>query len=163
MLVISRYGLDCQRYNTKDEYVTWETCTLRNWLNSIFYEVAFIPEEKNLILNSTVTAEANPEYNAPAGNDTTDKVFLLSINEANRYFTDDAARACQGTPYSNAQGDYKADNGNCWWWLRSPGHNSGRAAYDLDDGGVFGYGNIVNIAFNAIRPAMWIDISSIPD
>lgn len=156
MLVISRYGLDCQPYNSEfKEVVTWETCTLRNWLNSTFYEAAFILEEKSAILSSIVTADANPKYDTPAGNDTTDKVFLLSVDEAFRYFDDYASRVCQGTPYSKAQGVYLQE-GNCIWWLRSPGIESCDAAYIYYRGGV--NNDIVHCSWYAVRPAMWIDL-----
>jgi hypothetical protein len=156
MLVISRYGLDCQPYNTEDVDVTWETCSLRKWLNSTFYEAAFIPEEKNVILTSTVTADTNPEYDTPAGNDTTDRVFLLSMVEANRYFADDDARKCQGSPYCHAQGAVKADNGNSWWWLRSPGDEPDRAGDVFYNGSIIDYGTSATLNRGAVRPAMWI-------
>ena len=157
MLVISRYGLDCQPYNTEWAEVTWETCTLRSWLNSTFYETTFIPEEKSEILSSVVAAETNPYFVTPAGNDTTDKVFQLSIDEANRYFAHDA-RACQGMPYCYAQGTYEFCNGNGDWWLRSPGANSYCAVSVYDDGGLDYYGYGVFNDDNAVRPAMWIDL-----
>lgn len=163
MLVISRYGLDCKLYDIGYLDVTWETCSLRSWLNGVFYETAFIPEEKKVILASMVTADANPEYDTPAGNDTTDQVFLLSIDEANRYFADDTSRTCVGTPYCYEQGTVKHKaTGTCEWWLRSPGGSSYYAAI-VNFGGDFLNGGS-SVDFNcAVRPAMWIDISSIPD
>lgn len=159
MLVISRYGLDCQPYNTEDEEVTWETCSLRRWLNGEFYETAFIPEEKNVILTSLVTADANPEYDTPSGNDTTDHVFLLSIDEVNRYFADDKARMCTGTPYCYEQGAYKDLNfGTCWWWLRSSGIGASLAAYVFTSGRVRN-GDYVNYDRDAVRPALWINLN----
>jgi hypothetical protein len=165
MLVISRYGLDCQRYNTKDEYVTWETCTLRGWLNNNFYETAFISEEKNVIMASTIAADATPMYDTPAGNDTTDNVFLLSFVEAKRYFSDDAARECQGTPYSEAKGVSLLEE-HCFWWLRSPGNDASQAVCVTVTGSVYGInGSAAGVCSGgtAVRPALWIDISSIPD
>ena len=44
-LIISRYGLDAQPYNTKCTDITWEKCTLRTWLNSTFMNKAFTSEE----------------------------------------------------------------------------------------------------------------------
>lgn len=158
MLVISRYALDCQPYSTNPKDVSWETCTLRSWLNKTFYETAFVPEEQNNIMDSLVTAVSNPYYETPAGNDTTDKVFLLSIDETNLYFTDDNTGACQGTPYCYAQDAYKADNGNCWWWLRSPGLDTASAAIVDGDGDVRSYGRDVSHVDSAIRPTMWIDL-----
>jgi tetratricopeptide (TPR) repeat protein len=158
-LVISRYALDCQQYNSTDTDVTWETCSLRKWLNGTFISNAFSADEKAMIQSTIVTADKNPEYSTTPGNNTTDKVFLLSITEVNKYFSSDNARQCQGTAYCYAQGAYKASNGNCWWWLRSPGSKSRSAAVVRTDVSLFYYGDIVYGNRTAVRPALWIDIS----
>ena len=160
MLVISRYGLDSQPYNTELDDVTWENCSLRNWLNGTFFEAAFIPEEKAVILNSSVTAEANPKYDTSAGNDTTDKVFLLSFNEVNRYFADDAHRVCQGTPFSlfDLPEVEKDENDLCNWWLRSPGYCSSYGSGVTRAGVVAYWGGTVDLDILTVRPAMWIRI-----
>ena len=160
VLVISRYALDCQQYNTSYTNVTWETCSLRKWLNGTFISSAFNSVEQAMIQNTTVTADKNPSYSTSPGNNTTDKVFLLSITEANKYFSSDSARQCQGTAYCYAQGAYKVSNGNCWWWLRSPGHDSSNAAFVRNDGSVNNYGDFVNYGTDAVRPALWIDLGS---
>lgn len=159
-LVISRYALDCQQYNTTLTNVTWETCSLRKWLNGTFINNAFSSDEQNMIQTTTVTADKNPSYSTSPGNNTTDKVFLLSITEVNKYFSSDSARQCQGTAYCYAQGAYKAANGNCWWWLRSPGNLSYNAAYVDYDGFVTNYGNSVDVGIGAVRPALWIDLGA---
>ena len=158
-LVISKYALDCQQYNTSFTAVTWETCSLRKWLNGTFISAAFSSEEQTSIISSTVTADKNPSYSTSPGNNTTDKVFLLSITEVNKYFSSDSARQCQGTAYCYAQGAYKAA-GNCWWWLRSPGGNSDLAADVHYDGSVYDYGYDVYSSFDAVRPALWINLGS---
>jgi hypothetical protein len=48
--VVSRYGLDAQPYNAEAAEVTWQTCTLREWLNGTFFETAFTPEEQVAVL-----------------------------------------------------------------------------------------------------------------
>lgn len=163
MLIISKYALDCQKYNTqKYNYnpskvsVTWETCSLRVWLNETFINTAFSSKERNLIQSTVVTADKNPSFNTSSGNNTTDKVFLLSILEVNKYFSLDSVRQCQGTAYCCA---YKSSNGNCWWWLRSPGYDSDLAAYVSSNGSVYDGGYHVSREGGAIRPAMWIDLS----
>ena len=40
-LIMSAYCLDNKQYNTSKAYVTWETCTLRKWLNNDFINAAF--------------------------------------------------------------------------------------------------------------------------
>jgi len=159
-LVISRYALDCQQYNTTHTNVTWETCSLRKWLNGTFISNAFSSDEQNMIQTTTVTADKNPSYSTSPGNNTTDKVFLLSITEINKYFSSYSARQCQGTAYCYAQGAYKTDNGNCWWWLRSPGGISDYAAYVYDNGSVRSSGDLVTYVNDAVRPALWIDLGA---
>ena len=162
MLVISKYALDCQPYNQEWEDVTWETCTLRSWLNEEFIYEAFTSTKLSQIPTVTVTADANPNYDTDPGNDTQDKVFLLSIDEANEYFDSYEARECTPTEYATAQGVYVSDStgyeGNCWWWLRSPGVYQYAAAYVYYDGDVGDYGSTVSSSINAVRPALWINL-----
>ena len=157
-LLISRYGLDCQPYNTEYTSVTWETCTLRTWLNDTFLNDAFSADEQSKIPYSTVTADGNPKFDTDPGNDTTDKIFLLSITEAERYFSSDEARKCQPTKYAKGQGVWTNDNGCCWWWLRSPGNYSYSAAIVLHGGSDSSNGNFVHVV--AVRPALWINLNS---
>lgn len=159
-LLISKYALDCQRYNTSGTDVTWETCTLRRWLNGSFINSAFSAEEQKQILHTTVTVDRSP-YRTNPGNNTKDRVFLLSIAEAQKYFGSDSARQCQGTAYCFAQGAYKVGDGYCLWWLRSPG-SSGCTAYVYNGGSINEYGYPVDngtIAI-AVRPALWINLGS---
>lgn len=86
ILVISRYGVDWQKYNGEETSTSWEKCTLRSWLNHDFFYSAFSEKEQTIILTTTVSADENPEYNVNPGSDTQDKMFLLSILEADKYF-----------------------------------------------------------------------------
>ncbi len=166
VLVISEKALDCQPYNEEWESVTWETCTLRKWLNGSFINSAFSEAERAMIPTVTVSADKNPEYSTNPGNATQDKVFLLSITEAEKYFTTDEARRCVPTEYAIDQGAWTSDdytkNGEatCWWWLRSPGYDQNRAAGVDDDGDVGEYGGSVGYDIIAVRPALWIDLNS---
>ena len=162
-LVISKYALDCQQYNTSDTDVEWESCSLRKWLNGTFASSAFTSDEQRMIQNATVTAGENPSYSTSPGDNTTDKVFLLSIEEAEKYFATDESRKCSPTAYAEAQGADTSSEATCYWWLRSPGGEQYNAAYVSTDGSVNYYGNIVYsvhyyIAVVAARPAMWIEL-----
>lgn len=158
-LLISKYALDCQQYNnTSHKYVSWGTCTLRRWLNGSFINSAFSAEEQKQILSTTVTVDRSP-YRTNPGNNTKDRVFLLSIAEAQKYFGSDSARQCQGTAYCFAQGAYKVGDGYCLWWLRSPG-SSGCTAYVYNDGSINDWGHDVDNGTIAVRPALWIDLGS---
>ncbi|MBR4635510.1 MAG: tetratricopeptide repeat protein, partial [Clostridia bacterium] len=161
LLLISKYALDCQPYNTSDKSITWETCSLRKWLNGTFLNAAFSSEERRSIISSTVTADKNPHFNTFVGKNTTDKVFLLSIKEADKYFSSDEARKCAPTEYAKAQGAHTdASTGNCFWLLRTPGINSDRAAYVDYAGGVSSLGCGVDLDDRAVRPALWINLGS---
>ena len=160
-LVTSRYGLDAKRYHEQEGSVSWETSTIRAWLNGEFYASAFSEEERRLIELSEVKNTDNPEYGTNGGNDTRDRVFLLSLDEAERYFADDDARRLKPTDYAVALGvRVNSDNGNAWWWLRSPG------IYDRDAAGISSYGsfsstgNNVGIYGIAVRPALRIRLDS---
>lgn len=160
-LVVSKYALDCKQYNTSNTDVTWETCTLRKWLNNDFINAAFSSYEKAMIPTVTVSADENPDYSANPGNATQDQVFLLSITEANKYFNSAGARQCEPTDYAVANGAWESVDGNCGWWLRSPGvtqYSAHSAAYVHNSGGVYESGCDVDIGTSAVRPAMWISI-----
>ena len=165
LLVISKNALDSVPYNEEYESTTWEKCTLRKWLNGTFYKAAFNSSEQGMIKSTKVTADANPEYSTDPGNDTTDKVFLLSINEVNKYFSSDEARRCVPTEYAIEQGAwtteiYKVDGkATCCWWLRSPGDSSDHAAGVIIGGGVSYGGSGVGSGDGCVRPALWIEIT----
>ena len=159
ILVISKEALDCKLYNTSYTKVTWETCTLRKWLNNDFLDSAFSANEKAMIPTVTVSADKNPDYSTNPGNATQDQVFLLSITEVNKYFSSDSARRCKATDYAVSGVAYvNSSNGNCWWWLRSPGHSLNMAAGVYNVGDVYEHGYAVNYDRSAVRPALWIDL-----
>ena len=159
-LVISKYALDCKQYNTSYTDVTWETSTLRKWLNNDFLNSAFSANEKAMIPTVTVSADNNPDYSTIPGNATQDQVFLLSITEANKYFSSDNARQCKPTDYAVANGAWESTSGNCGWWLRSPGGSQHGAAGVYYDGDVYETGGFVLEDDRAVRPALWIDLNS---
>ena len=160
LLVISQYGLDYQEYNTKFEDVTWESCTLRKWLNGAFLNTAFSNEEKTMIPTVTVSADQNPDYSTNPGSTTEDNVFLLSITEAKRYFKTDEARMCVPTAYAKANNAYLGDAATYIWWLRSPGRSQRSAACVDYDGGVDSDGSRGYAVHSGVyvRPAMWISL-----
>ena len=160
-LVISKYGLDCKPYNTSRTNVTWETCTLRKWLNDEFLSTVFSATEKAIIRTETVSAEKNPKYQTNPGKTTQDKIFLLSIAEAQKYFSNNDERKCKVTVFAKSNGALSISDRIGWWWLRSPGDDQRSAACVHSDGNVREggiVGNLVDNARNAVRPAMWLDL-----
>ena len=163
-LLISKYALSRQQYNYEPDDVTWETCDLRKWLNSEFFEDAFSDDEKSLIESTTVTADRNPKYRTRPGNDTIDKVFLLSIIEVSNYFNSDSERLCQPTEKANQEIEdtffyaHSKDSDGCQWWVRSPGFTRVDAA-NVDAGGHINYnGLLVKNTISFARPALWINM-----
>lgn len=165
VLVISKYALDCKSFHKSGE-VTWEKCTLRKWLNETFYNEAFDKIEQKAIRNTTVTADNNAKYGSNPGRATTDKVFLLSIKEAERYFKTDKSRMCISTGFAKSNGARSSAvtsiNGEytCTWWLRSPGYADMFAAVVGYEGQMHYDGNMVDTKFLCVRPALWISLDS---
>ena len=173
-LLISRYGLDAQPYNTDFTDVTWETCTLRTWLNGTFYNKAFSSAEQAAILTTDVDNSKNQCYSGwstNGGKNTQDKVFLLSYAEANKFFgvtynnSSNTKSRVAPTAYAIAQGtgknsSYKTADGidAGWWRLRSPGVSQYDAAYVSTDGSL--YANRVNVGSGSVRPALWVNLES---
>ena len=148
VLVVSKRILDHYKYNDSLSYVTWENCSLRKWLNETFLQTAFSSSEQKKIPTVTVRADKNPYHSTNSGNDTQDKVFLLSITEANTYFPDKKSASASLTAYAKGRDD---------WWLRTPGESNKRAVRVLSGGLVAENGAEVTILLG-IRPAIWIDL-----
>ncbi len=160
ILLISRYALEYKTYNSRDKSgIKWENCSLRKWLNETFLKAAFTKDEKALILSVTVNADKNPKFRISPGKSTTDRVFLLSIMEAEKYFETDNDRQCQATSYCQSKGRYSNEDGTCWWWLRSPGKGTYSAADVRGNGNVCCEGNQITI-LETVRPALWITLES---
>ena len=161
-LITSKYALDCAAYNEERADVTWETSSLRAWLNGEFLNAAFTAEEQARLAPAEVKAEKNPSYDTDPGADVTDRVFLLSLNEAQAYFAADEARACRATPYADAKSTWfdpaKAADGYvlCTWWLRTPGSVPDKATACTDAGWAETGGSSVSTADFAVRPALWL-------
>ena len=188
--LLSDIALDDQRYHTVSESITWETSTIRSWLNGYgassnkqgkdyssknFIGSAFSGNEKSAIVNTSVVNDNNINHGTEGGNNTTDKIFLLSESEVygnsaaphgfvSSKSTHDEARRCKSSTYAKAMGTYSSTSnaykGNCWWLLRSPGPFPGDAAYIDDYGYVCHYGNPVISGDDAVRAALNLNLSS---
>jgi len=128
-LVISEDILFARAVHPENADITWETCELRQYLNGTWYDQTFSTTEKGRIVEGT------------------DKLFLLSDDEATSYFSGSSSRIAL-----NAQGTAS------WWWLRSPGNYSGFAAYVIFDGSVSVVGIDVLNVDGGVRPAFWLNL-----
>jgi len=159
MFLISRYALDCRHYHSSVEQVTWETSDIRSWLNNDFYNTAFNNTEKAKIKTTALENRDNADYNTDGGNDTKDKVFLLSIDEAKAYLPSTVERVCIATKYAESQGSQlESLTRSCRWWLRSPGSTLYNASFVKIDGFILQLGTPVSVEKRSFRPAMWVEL-----
>lgn len=179
-LLLAEQPLVGMAYNSEDHFlyeVTWETCSLRAWLNGAFLDDAFSAPEKQAILPTKVST---PDYVADGfrvsgGTDTTDHVFILSTGELEKYLKTDASRKCCPTDYAeytgaiSEWGSYSDDSrrvnkyikGVSVWWLRSPGETGHYAAYCNYKGDIREDGVYVARSGYCVRPALWVRTSAL--
>ena len=160
VLLLSKYVLDAKPYNEEWEGVTWQTSDIRQWLNNEFYTTAFNKSEKAKIQTSLIKNEDNSEYGTSEGNDTEDKVFLLSEKEAETLFSDEEERIAKATEYAEKSGVYVNKEKAAWWWLRSPGDRSYNAAVVNKYGWVYRDGRSVDDSIDGVRPALHLNLQS---
>lgn len=163
VLLLSKYVLDAKSYNEGWGDVTWEISDIRQWLNNEFYTTAFNKAEKAKIQTSLIKNEDNSEYGTSGGNDTEDKVFLLSEKEADTLFSDEEERIAKATEYAEKLGvdiNENSEEKGAWWWLRSPDNDSFYAALVNYYGWVYGDGIGVNCNVYGVRPALHLNLQS---
>ena len=157
-LLASEKVLDAQPFQHPEKQRTIDGITVypnnyahsgvRKWLNGTFFNTAFSDEEKARIVLTTVknSAETTKKpINEYACDDTADKVFLLSFQEAAALFADNKSRWKKASDYVKAQGCYAygthdAKYSNACWWLRSPDHKYNNIVRCVGDGGGIGDG-----------------------
>ena len=185
MFVVSKYVLDTLAYNKDCKEMTWQNCTLREWLNKSFYKTAFTEKERAMIKTTKIKNADNADYGTDGGKNTKDKVFLLSFDDIKNtgygfnsdYFEADMARRCAPTAYAIAHGIYvagatdehaktKDGESTCYWWLRSPGSAQDHACRVDEYGkanaynGVGSGGIYVDVVNYGVRPAIIINLAS---
>lgn len=184
LFLLSDQNLDVFQYHTEQEVVTWETSTMRSWLNGYgasenaggdngidytgdnFLNTAFSAKEQDAIAETAVVNDDNPDYDTEGGENTTDRIFLLSILDMyNRNYFQKSVCPSTNTAYVADGG--KLDSGMFdagepdWWWLRSPGFHQWQAAYIEYDGSSVTDGNRVDHDRTAVRPAFKLNLSSV--
>ncbi|MCL1909109.1 MAG: DUF6273 domain-containing protein [Holophagaceae bacterium] len=135
-LMITEDVIEQRKYHGTYTDVTWETCDLRKYLNGDFLQ-KFSRDDQKLIAETKIQNPDSPEYGTDGGVDTVDKVFLLSIIEAEKY----------------SGGGSTSD----WWWLRSPGYENTDAAL-VGNGYVCVDGCVVNDISGGLRPVLWLNL-----
>ncbi|MCL2054424.1 MAG: DUF6273 domain-containing protein [Oscillospiraceae bacterium] len=191
-LIITENIIDQLAYHNKFTAVTWADCDLRKYLNGEFLS-NFSPFELAKIIPMPNLNPNNPWWGTNGGAETTDKVFLLSLQEVCRYFGDSRAQLNSSvkkslaaeikreywdkgktkwdewkdffldneiyvTDENNSKRMSKYGNKSSWWWLRSPGLDSGSAARVGFGGFVNVNGDFVNFGVGGVRPALWLNL-----
>lgn len=174
LFVIADKGLDYERFHDSTDSIAWKTCTLRNWLNTDFYSMAFNSDEQKAIEEKTLTNYMNDGSKY----DTNDKVFLLSGEEVSdptygfckTSSLNSHSRSMKLSDYAHARGGFTSTDGgftgNSIWWLRSTNHSIGNTDYvsKVDvHGNVATYGvsfDSINYSYNSCVPALHINLTS---
>lgn len=156
-LLLSRYCLDALPYNEDGGDVTWEDSSIRAWLNGEFLESAFGGDPNGFICTAECKTK-DGRSGTDGGENTTDRIFLLAVDEVTQYFPKESSRRAPVTEYTKEQGAEYDKNGNGWWWLRTPGKTQDMAAGVHTAGGVNYDGRDVDRTDLCIRPALWLDL-----
>lgn len=154
VLLVSDQVLMAKEFSKNGADNVWSQSSIRTWLNGDFYKAAFSKEEQGKIFAAKVKVATNAKYGTSGGEDTQDKVFLLSLEEANSYFTKDKLK-CSATAYAQAFGA-SVRFGGTEWWLRTPGKDGAMVATIKDTGSANEEGRNGDITWCGIRPAIWI-------
>ena len=170
-LIISKYILDFKSFHSTSGGRTWSGCYVRKWLNTEFEEIIFSESERKLIkVNKTITNDLlfdkcgfiddysddqKDEYEEEIFDECSDKMFLLSTDEANKYFKSDDERKGFPTTFASTKG--ATPNKPCWWLLRSLAYERFLVSY-VDSSGYVSRSGAFMSRPEGIRPAMWIKI-----
>ena len=171
-LIITKDVMEPRQYDDNDDDQTWETCALRKYLNNDFFD-RFSYDEKNMIIGTDIINNDNLWYNTSGGYSTFDKIFLLSIDEAEKYFGGSAdyvnknrknfkgVNDNSGAYLSNSNDKKRAAKFggklSALWWLRSPGSNSNKAAKVAANGSILVIGEKFS-EMAPFRPALWLKV-----
>ena len=165
ILLITKFGIESKAYNTENVGITWDRSPIREWLNTEFLSIAFDEDEIKAIKETNLSNPDNDEFGTPGGEDTVDKVFLLSVDEAHQYFKYVGNRVPITQYVKNLRKDswyvvISDSEGKADWLLRSPGREpdlvSQVTTCGVTNSANYGHGCGINEQL-AIRPAIWID------
>ena len=145
-VLLSKRVIDYLPYNVSSENITWEKSTIRKWLNYDMYYFSFGRQDRRKIIPNEVSTTAPQKSLAVGGNDTTDKIYLLSLEEAEKYLKYTELVGL-GTVYIDSNGIPLS------YWLRNPGNTQNFACYVHQDGILSNIGYFVNFS-RGIRPVI---------
>ena len=173
MLLISHDVIDYQRFSDSYNCVIWEDSQIRTWLNEEFYTDAF-DKETQARIKGYVTSGVD-EANQESRGDATDRIFLLSQKEIEKYYGHKLPKAeallCKPSkavlqryeeikqqrvrekiPFAESAPDVTE---GISWMLRSTGKSKNHISIIRGDGY---YSQCMADYYQGVRPAMWIDV-----
>lgn len=170
-LLLALYNVDVISFDdVKTEKITWETSTLREWLNGDFREIAFDENERECIIETIVETEDNSLYGTDGGAESVDQIFVLSVKEAEYYLTKKEERRTQIEPPVNKEKiDWSNDTLHedttdfYGWWLRTPGDTDKKMVYVSGFGEIHLEGVLADDLWMSVRPAMWVDLNKVKE
>lgn len=163
LLLQSKNVLETMQFHKKYGRIEWTESSLRKWLNGVFFLKTFSEEEKLFIVESEVSETKNSVYGY-CREKSRDKVFLLSIEEAKKYYPSDKERMAFSTECAKEQGVlFDKYNGASPWWLRTPGYDKRRSAVVSSEGDIREMGAYNDYGAVSVRPAIWVDLSLVEE
>ena len=173
ILIISHDVIGYQRFSDSPNCVIWEDSQIRTWLNEEFYTDAF-DKETQVRIKGYVTSGVD-EANQESRGDATDRIFLLSQKEVEKYYGHKLPKAeallCKPSkavlqryeeikqqrvrekiPFAESAPDITE---GISWMLRSTGKSQNHISIIRGDGY---YSQYPADYYQGVRPAMWIDV-----
>lgn len=165
VLVLSKDAIEAQKFNASSEETYWENCSLRSWLNGRFPDNAFAKEDPSYVLSTTISNERYPISEEGEERqideliletyETRDRLFLLSMEEVERYFPNEEERIALASDSAIENGVAAGADNSCSWWLRTPDPDTLGTVLTVkgSDGTI---SRSMYEITNGVRPAMWI-------
>lgn len=180
ILIISHDVIGYQRFSDSPNCVIWEDSQIRTWLNEEFYTDAFDKETQACIKESVLENPSIAGYvtgvdeaNQESRGDTTDRIFLLSQKEIEKYYGHklpkaeallckpskavlqryeeiEQQRVREKVPFVTSVPDVSE---GISWMLRSTGKSQNQISIIRGDGY---YSQCLADYYQGVRPAMWI-------
>ena len=164
LLLCSSYILDAKMYD-EDAKAMWVDSSIRKWLNNSFLYWTFeTNDELDIIDDTNIVTNGVP---------TTDKVFLLSSDEINKYFGETKDNKFQNKKLATLANNNSRSKGiaiendlNKWnycyspFWLRDRFDND-KVNVISAEGYLVSAGELPNSeTLYGVRPAMWVKLDS---
>ena len=161
LLLISRYVIDCLPFETfyygLTDYITWGRSTVRYKLNTEYYHNLFTEVEKTRIIPVYISDDDSLSFEKVEGV-TEDRIFFLSVKEAQRYLRTERDRLAPITTFANRSMLWTLFDQYAHWWLRTDGRLTADKYY-VRDGVIMSENSTVSggrFEHFGVRPAVYI-------